>query len=99
MNADQIARVIADHSEPGKTFSANDVWEWIGHDAVLAHPNGTMGIGFRKAQAAGTIIGTDKFIPSRHPARKGGIVRVWRWVEQGDCELDCLVECQGPCGI
>lgn len=79
-NAPMIASVIESHAQQGDTLTANNVWRWIGEDAVLESPTGTMGMGFKLARRAGIIVSTGEVMQSTHPSRKGGMVRVWRWL-------------------
>ena len=80
--AADIAKLIADHAQPGDCFTSNNVWEWMGAAAVLDHPNGTMGSGFRLAQSRGIIRSTGRIVQSTHPTRKRGMVRIWEYAKQ-----------------
>ena len=81
IDATEIADVIedmCDRVDPGELITANDVWSVIGHDATLAHPNGTMGRGFTLARKAGLIEATGEVTKSDHPKRKHGMIMKWR---------------------
>lgn len=78
-DAHDIQEVIARLVDNGvKRLTTDDVWDEIGHDAELSHPNGVMGKGFTLARDAGVIKLVDCApVQSSHPARKGGAIRVW----------------------
>lgn len=79
-SAIDIANLIEGHAQPGDTFTANNVWDWLGGAAVLDHPNGTMGSAFRIVKQRGVATPTGDIMQSTHPTRKRGMVRVWKWV-------------------
>ena len=75
-----VAMTIAVHAQPGDTFTANNVWDWLGPDAELEHPNGTMGGAFGIVKRRRIAVPTGDIMQSTHPTRKRGMVRVWRFL-------------------
>jgi hypothetical protein len=77
-DAHEVAAVIRKIARGRASLTSNDVWDVIGTDAELDHPNGTMGSAFSIARRRGWIAPTQETTVSNHPARKHGLIRVWR---------------------
>lgn len=64
----------------GTEFTAEDLRDWIGDPDPDGTPNGAnnaIGSLFREASAAGLIEPTGRYVKSRSPRRKGGVVQIW----------------------